>query len=84
SHNQNTAFQEWHIDRRFIDNSSKQITSFFEQMNNSKRTNDNYSAKAGLDYFASKKTTLGLVANGFNNYYDDFTPGDINIFNNAH
>lgn len=84
SHNQNTAFQNISIDRRFIDNSSKQITSFFEQVNDSKRTNDNYSAKAGLDYFASQKTTLGLVANGFNNSHDDITPGDINIFDNAH
>jgi hypothetical protein len=79
SHNQNTSFQNISIDRRFIDNSSKQITSFFEQVNNSKRTNDNYSAKVGLDFFASKKTTLGFVANGFNNAHDDITPGDINI-----
>lgn len=84
SHNQNTSFQHLEIDRRFIDNSSKEITSFFEQVNDAKRTNDNYSGKIGLDYFASKKTTLGFVANGFNNNHTNITPGDIYIYNAAH
>lgn len=55
------------ITRNFREASTKEILSVFDQ--DSRMTNESrfYSAKAGLDYFASKKTTLGFVVNGYYN-----------------
>ncbi|MFN8289517.1 MAG: TonB-dependent receptor [Chitinophagaceae bacterium] len=55
------------IARNFRDEGTKDILSVFDQ--SSKMTNENrfYSAKAGLDYFATRRTTLGFVLNGYYN-----------------
>lgn len=67
SHNYNHRFQELDIQRNFRDDVTKNITSTFDQV--SKMNNENlfYNGKAGVDYFASKKTTIGVVVSGFNN-----------------
>lgn len=55
------------ISRNFRDENTKAVVSIFDQ--SSKMTNENhfYNAKAGLDYFATKKTTLGFVLSGYYN-----------------
>jgi iron complex outermembrane recepter protein len=82
--NERTGFQNIAIDRRFIDGGSKQIVSFFEQITDRNTYNHSYNGKIGLDFYASSKTTLGLVFNGFNNKGNGNSIGDINIFNAQH
>lgn len=81
SRNERIGFQDLNIARRFIDNNTNTIASFFEQNSNKKNYNHAYNGKIGMDYYASKKTIFGLVLNGFNNSGIDLSNGDINIFN---
>lgn len=82
--NERIGFQNIAIDRRFIDGGSKQIVSFFEQITDRSTYNNAYNGKLGVDFYATKKTTLGLVFNGFNNKGNGNSLGDINIFNAQH
>ena len=81
SHSDRDGFQNLVINRSFIDNSSKKIVSLFEQNTIMRNSNSSNSAKIGMDYFASKNTTIGFVVNGFVNPSNQLTEGDINIFN---
>ncbi|TAG30108.1 MAG: TonB-dependent receptor [Sphingobacteriia bacterium] len=81
SRNERLGFQDINIARRFIDNNTNKVVSFFEQVNTKKNYNDSYNGKIGVDYFASKNTTIGIVLNGFDNAGTDHSGGDINIFN---
>jgi hypothetical protein len=65
SHNYNRGFGLMEIDRTFRDKSTKELRSIFEQVAKMQNTSQNYGAKIGVDYFASKKTTFGVVFNGF-------------------
>lgn len=82
--NERIGFQNIAIDRRFIDGGSKQIVSFFEQITDRNTYNHSFNGKLGIDYFASNKTTLGIVLNGFDNRGNGYSVGDINIFNAQH
>ncbi len=56
------SFQELYILRKFKNNSG--VTDrIFEQKAFMGRKNRNRNAKIGIDYFASKKTTIGIVLN---------------------
>lgn len=59
-------FQQLAIQRKFIDATTKVIKSNFDQENILRNNDAPLSGKIGLDYFASKKTTLGVVLNGTN------------------
>jgi hypothetical protein len=65
--NYNHHFEELDIQRNFRQADTKQITSTFDQVAFMKNEHIFYSGKVGLDYFASKKTTIGFVINGFEN-----------------
>ncbi len=67
SYNRNHRGEELYIKRNFINDATKEITSSFDQAATMKNSNYFYSGKAGLDFTASKKTTLGIVINGFYN-----------------
>jgi iron complex outermembrane receptor protein len=73
-------FQELKIQRKFIDALSKNVTSNFEQQNNLRNNDESYGGKIGLDYFASKKTTLGVVLNASQSTNPFSSRGTINIF----
>jgi iron complex outermembrane receptor protein len=60
-------FQNLDIQRKFIDANTKEIRSHFDQESRIREGGESYNGKIGLDYFASKKTTLGFVVNGFYN-----------------
>ena len=67
SMNANKGFSELHILRTYYAPDNKTVTSLFEQptyMNNHGRNN---SLKAGIDYYLTKKTTVGIVTSGFIN-----------------
>lgn len=63
SGNYREDFQQLDIQRRYKneDGSTKAI---FEQNSFMKKYRNSYSAKIGMDYYASSKTTLGIVFNG--------------------
>ena len=65
SHNYNEGYGLLEISRTFRDKNTKELLSNFDQVARMKNESINYGAKIGMDYFASKKTTLGVVLNGF-------------------
>src|SRR6185312_9574988 len=48
------------IIRRFRDTTTKQIETIFDQHIIRRNKSQNHNLKAGLDFYASKKTTLGV------------------------
>lgn len=81
SYNRNHRRESLDISRNFRDESTKDILSVFDQT--SRMTNESrfYNAKAGLDYFASKKTTLGFVVSGYYNPSTWTSRTNTDIFN---
>jgi hypothetical protein len=68
----NENFGNMHIVRNFR-NQSGDLLSVFDQNALNNRKNNNISYKAGFDYFMNKKTTLGMVVNGFGFRGDEYT-----------
>jgi hypothetical protein len=66
-YNNRKNFNDLFIQRKFIEHSSKEIRSHFDQESRIKEGGKSYNAKLGLDYFVSKKTTLGVMFTGFTN-----------------
>jgi hypothetical protein len=60
------GFQDLDIERTYR-NSSKDVNAVFSQKTHMRNSSDNYTYKAGMDYYLSKKTTIGLVTTGFVN-----------------
>ena len=67
NYNNNKGFNNLDIQRRFRDESTKEVTSNFVQESRMLFRPRSYSVRAGMDYFVSKKTTIGVVVNGFIN-----------------
>lgn len=65
NHNYRKNFEVLAIQRRLRHPSSGAIQNYFEQEGKRMIDGDSYSAKVGLDFFVSKKTTLGVVFNGY-------------------
>lgn len=57
---QRKSFQELVINRKYYDASSK-LYAIFDQTATFKRNNNNNNAKIGVDYYATKKTSFGIV-----------------------
>lgn len=68
SHNYSENFNMLSIQRNFRDKSTKNLLSNFEQEARNQGTYEGYNGKLGLDYFASKNTTYGVVFTGFLNH----------------
>ncbi|MEO8823879.1 MAG: TonB-dependent receptor [Ginsengibacter sp.] len=70
--------------RRFKDTATKQIETIFDQNIIRHNKSQNHNVKAGLDFYASKKTTLGVVFSGYINPYKSFNNNqtDLNNANN--
>jgi iron complex outermembrane receptor protein len=66
SFSRNNNFNELSIYRRFI-NEDASTRAIFEQVAFMRNKNTNNNLKAGLDYYLTKKTTLGVVVTGFAN-----------------
>lgn len=65
--NSNHRAQELYILRNFRDAGTKDLKSIFDQQTFMENKRQNYSAKLGLDYEITKRSTLGVVLNGFYN-----------------
>ncbi len=74
-------FQNLQIQRKFIDATSKDVVSNFAQENNLKNNDESFNGKIGMDYFATKKTTIGIVLNNGKSFNDFSSRGMIDISN---
>ncbi|HEY5370529.1 MAG TPA: TonB-dependent receptor [Hanamia sp.] len=72
-------YQETHIIRKFRDSSSKEIETIFDQNNLATNSWQVHNLKAGMDFYANKKTTLGVVFSGFLNPSDDLSRNQTNL-----
>lgn len=61
------SFDRLNLTRNFTNLDTKLLETRFEQSTFIKRVSDNHNAKVGLDYYLSKKTTLGAVFSGYVN-----------------
>jgi hypothetical protein len=64
SGNYRRDFQQLDIKRKYK-NADNSLNAIFEQTSNEMRYNNNYNVKIGADFYASKKTTFGVVLTGF-------------------
>ncbi len=64
SYNNRKSFNDIDIQRKFIESSTKEVKSHFDQETKIRDENQSYYAKLGMDYSASKNTTFGFVLTG--------------------
>ncbi len=83
SYSYRERFQQLTIQRSFADDVTKNVLSRFSQENNLRNKDYGLNGKIGMDYFASKKTTLGVVLTGNTSDQDFASRGIINIANAA-
>jgi len=65
SFNKNNSYQQLVIHRVYKETDGKTVKAMFDQVAFMPRSNSNNNLKFGMDFFASKKTTIGFVATGF-------------------
>ena len=59
--------QKMFLNRKFRNTNTKQIETIFDQLTASKRNSEYQNLKLGMDFYADKKTTLGVVMSGYTN-----------------
>lgn len=75
SYSYNKGSQNLNLTRNFRDSVTGDIASVFKQQTDMTRNYQNHNFKIGMDFYASKKTTLGFVLNGYVN------PGEFKSLN---
>lgn len=81
SRNERNSFQVLSIQRKFIEESSKEVKSLFDQVSHMRQLNISNNAKLGADFYLTKKTTIGATVNGFYNPGVFSNNSDIDISN---
>lgn len=76
------SHQDQTIIRRFRDTTSKQIETIFDQNIIKHNKSQDHNIKAGMDFYASNKTTVGIVFSGYLNPYNSISKNQNNL-NNA-
>jgi hypothetical protein len=61
------SFQDLEINRKFRTPGIKDINAIFDQETNMRTNSNNFMTKIGMDYYLSKKTTLGVITTGLFN-----------------
>ena len=64
SHNYHRSFGVLKFKRNIYNNTSNSLENIFDQRADRNMEGNSYSAKLGLDFFATEKTTYGIVFNG--------------------
>ena len=67
SHNYRKNYNTLEINRNLLNRNTKILEKYFDQEANMLGEGNSYNGKIGLDFFATKKTTYGVVFNGFSN-----------------
>lgn len=60
-------FNDLDIQRKFLEAGTKELRSHFDQESRIREKGESFNGKIGLDFYASKKTTYGIVLGGFSN-----------------
>jgi iron complex outermembrane recepter protein len=66
-HNYRKSWNQLNLQRNLRHKTTKELENYFEQESNMHNEFNSFNAKVGMDYSASKKTTLGFVVNAFSN-----------------
>ena len=74
-------YQDTRIIRKFSDSSTKEIQTIFDQNRIANNSWQVHNLKAGMDFFAKKKTTLGVVFSGYLNPSDYLSRNQTNLNN---
>ncbi|MGZ5191375.1 MAG: TonB-dependent receptor domain-containing protein, partial [Flavisolibacter sp.] len=64
SHNYRKSFGILKIQRNLFNPNTNDLENYFDQKADMINEGNSFNAKVGLDFFATKKTTLGIVLNG--------------------
>ncbi len=72
SYNYNGTYQDMNISRRFSDAGTNETVSYFDQKTKMEGARQANTLKMGVDFYATKKTTYGIVLTGL------YNPGENN------
>jgi hypothetical protein len=78
SHNYREAFGTLTIQRKIYNETTGLLENYFDQRADLRNRGTSYNAKVGADFFATKKTTIGIVVNGT---LSSSTAGNVNQTN---
>lgn len=67
SYNINNSFQDLYIERQYFKPNTNSLNTTFNQNSYIKKEATGFTEKIGFDYYINKKSTFGLVLNGFVN-----------------
>jgi hypothetical protein len=67
SYNINNSFQDLYIERQYFKPNTNSLNSTFNQNSYIKKEATGFTEKIGFDYYINKKSTFGIVLNGFIN-----------------
>jgi iron complex outermembrane receptor protein len=81
SHNYNKNYNTLSIQRNFRDKDTKTLLSSFDQIAKMNSDNNSGNVKLGLDYFANKNTTFGIVLTGFESERNNINRNTTDIYN---
>ena len=59
-----TSFTNFYINRKFFENGWGPVESVFDQTTFTKQPQQSFNLRTGVDFYASKKTVVGLLLNG--------------------
>jgi len=82
-YNFNKGFQDISLTRNFRDKNTLNLISVFDQKSLQIRNYEFQSFKVGADFYVNKKTTLGVVLNGFTNPGTENSENNTYIFNSG-
>ena len=73
------GFQHLSINRKYLDEGTKNINSIFSQETEMHFTNPSMNLKFGMDYYLTEKTTIGFVVSGFQNKEQNRSSSNIRL-----
>lgn len=79
SHSYRKNFNVLKIQRNLREGNTTNLQNYFDQESNRINVGNAYNAKVGLDYFASKKTTFGVMLSGMYNPSENLNRNVTNI-----
>jgi hypothetical protein len=79
SHNYRKGFEKLTIQRNIFNGDNSAVVNHFDLLNYRIMEGNTYNAKLGLDFFASKRTTYGVVFNGFSNSANNINENQTDI-----
>jgi iron complex outermembrane receptor protein len=82
-HNYRKGFGTLTIQRKILNSNTDELENYFNQRGDKINKGNFFNGKIGMDYFLSKKTTVGIVVNGASSPSESSNNNQINILNPA-